>query len=270
MKTYGINARSETLSKEETHLEELNIQGYTVIEDVLSEEELTLYRNELDRIYAIQENELGKSFLKQINEEYLARALSAYSILYTELACKENMISLVKRVLGDYFIIHLQNGIINMPNEEHHQSSWHRDLPYQNWISSEPIGVNIFYCLDDFNAQTGGTILLPYSHKVPFLPSDEYVAKHGIQVEVKAGSVLFFDSMLFHRAGYNSSNNIRRGVNTLYGRAILRQQIDLPSIMPTEFISDPFRKMLFGVDAKSPDSVSNFRKLRFEKKQNKY
>jgi hypothetical protein len=48
-------------------------------------------------------------------------------------------------------VLHLQNGIINMPNEEHHQSSWHRDLPYQNWTSSEPLACNVFYCLDNFN-----------------------------------------------------------------------------------------------------------------------
>lgn len=270
MKSYGINSKSLAQSKEDILLEEFNILGYTVIEDVLSAEDLIIYRNELDRVYAIQEEEFGKEYLKQINEEYLARALCAYSRLYADLACKDSMISIVRRLLGDYFIIHLQNGIINMPNEEHHQSSWHRDLPYQNWVSSEPIGVNVFYCLDDFNSQSGGTILLPFTHKVPYLPSSDYVSKHGIQVEAKAGSVLLFDSMLFHKAGYNSSQNIRRGVNTLYGRAILRQQIDLPSLMPQESVSDPFTRMLFGLDAKTPDSVNSFRKLRFDKKQNKY
>lgn len=270
MKSYGINSRSNASSKEDILLEEFQILGYTVIENVLSPEELHVLRNELDRIYAIQEKESGKELLKSIHEEFLARALPAYSEIFTELACRKPLIDLVKKVLGDYFIVHLQNGIINMPNEEHHQSSWHRDLPYQNWVSSEPLGINVFYCLDDFNAQTGGTILLPFSHKIAYMPSDSYVAKHAIQVEAKAGSVLFFDSMLFHKAGYNSSQQIRRGVNTLYAKAILRQQIELPSIMPEETAADPFRSMLFGYDAQTPLSVDNFRKKRFAKKQKSY
>jgi ectoine hydroxylase-related dioxygenase (phytanoyl-CoA dioxygenase family) len=268
MKGYGINVKSEAKTKDDFILEEFRILGYSVIEGVLASEELDVYRAELDRIYSVQEAALGKSYLQGINEEFLARALAAYSEEYANLACHPKMMEFVRKILGDYFILHLQNGIINMPDQEHHQSSWHRDLPYQNWVSSEPIGCNVFFCLDDFNQETGGTILLPFSHKVPFMPSAEYVQKHGIQVEAKAGSVLLFDSMMFHKAGYNKSNRIRRGVNALYGRAILRQQIDFTSIMKESDQPDQFRRMLFGFDNKTPDSVASYRENRFKKKNN--
>jgi len=266
MKSYGANSRAGILSTQDAHLEEFQLLGYTLIEGVLVEEELKELKLELDRVYSNQELELGKEFLRSIDEEYLARALAAYSDKFAQLACKSSMMAYVKKILGDYFILHLQNGIINMPNEEHHQSSWHRDLPYQNWVSSEPLGCNIFYCLDDFTEDNGGTIILPYSHKIPYLPSEAYIEKHQVQIIAPAGSVLLFDSMLFHKAGYNNSNSIRRGVNSLYGRAILRQQIDLPSMMEDPGELNSFNRMLFGFDNRSPESVVSFRNKRMKKK----
>jgi ectoine hydroxylase-related dioxygenase (phytanoyl-CoA dioxygenase family) len=268
MKSYGVNLKTTVNSIEDAHIEEFQILGFTKIPDVLDSEKLEFLRIELDIIYSEQENLLGKDFLKKINEAYLARALAAYSNLFVELACHRPMVDLVSRILGDYFILHLQNGIINMPSEEHHQSSWHRDLPYQNWTSSESMGCNIFYCLDDFTTETGGTFLLPYSHKLPYMPSDQYVDKHGIQLEAKAGSVIFFDSMLFHRAGFNKSKNIRRGVNTMYVRPIIRQQIDFTALMKHNEPNDPFKRMLFGFENITPDSVETFRRSRYEKKLN--
>jgi ectoine hydroxylase-related dioxygenase (phytanoyl-CoA dioxygenase family) len=270
MKGYGITAKASVENKIQGHIEEFQILGYTIIEGVLSESELDDIRIELDRVYAIQEAEIGKEFLSNINEEYLARALSAYSDNFINLACHPQMMEFIKIILGNYFILHLQNGIINMPSEEHHQSNWHRDLPYQNWVSSEPIGCNLFYCLDEFSKETGGTILLPFSHKLAFMPSDQFVEKHSVQIEAPAGSVVLFDSMLFHKAGFNQSGKIRRGINHLYGRAILRQQIDLPSMMTNREPSDPFQRMVLGFDNKSPTSVSEFREIRFQKKRKAY
>jgi ectoine hydroxylase-related dioxygenase (phytanoyl-CoA dioxygenase family) len=165
----------------------------------------------------------------------------------------------------------LQNGIINMPGEEHHQSSWHRDFPYQNWVSTEAIGCNVFYCLDDFSEETGGTFLLPFSHKMTHMPSVPYLEKHCIQINAKAGSAVLFDSMLFHKAGYNrSKTQIRRGVNHVYAKAIVRQQINLPEMLKGKYSEDPYLNMLLGYDAQTSLSVVDFRNRRIKKNQKSY
>ncbi len=271
LKSYGINKSVDIGSEVDYHLEEFRHLGYTVVENVIPDETLELLRNELQRVYAEQENTFGKENIKKINEEYMARALLCYSDAYLELARNEVMMEYVKNILGNYFLLHLQNGIINMPNEEHHQSSWHRDLPYQNWVTSEPIGCNTFYCLDEFSPETGGTILLPYSHKIDHAPSVRYMEKHSVQVTAKAGSVLLFDSMLFHKAGFNrSKDRIRRGVNHLYARSIVRQQINLPELLKGRYADDPFLNMLLGYDAQSSVSVEDFRNRRLKKNQKSY
>jgi ectoine hydroxylase-related dioxygenase (phytanoyl-CoA dioxygenase family) len=260
MKSYGINKRFEVLNDEERHLEEFFNLGYTIINDVLSYEELEEARKELDSIYKIQLNEFGYENLKQIKEENLARLPLAYSELFVKIASNSKVTNYVKNILGEFHILHLQNGIINMPNEEHHQSSWHRDLPYQNWTSSEPLGCNLYYCLDDFNDQTGGTFMLPFSHKFNKVPSVDYMEKHSIQVNVKAGSVILFDSMLFHKAGFNKSTNyIRRGINNMYVKPIIAQQIDITSSLNGLYSDDPYLSMLFGYRTQLPINILNYR-----------
>lgn len=266
MKSYGINKSVVVSSKKELHLEEFYNLGYTVIENVINQPELTELRAELDRVYALQENEFGKENLKLINEENLARIPLAYSEMYAKLAARKDLISYVENILGNFFVLHLQNGIINMPNQEHHQSSWHRDLPYQNWTSSEPLACNLYYCLDEFNNETGATYILPFSHQFMAAPSTEYMESNSIQVNAPAGSVIIFNSMLFHKAGYNKSTNvIRRGINHVYVKPIINQQIDLPSFLDGKYADDSFLSMLFGYQTKLSKSISEYRKLRFDK-----
>ena len=271
IKSYGVNQTSDAKGTSDIHLEEFRQLGYTIIENVLSDKELELLRSEVQRVYKQQEESFGKENLEKINEKNLARALLCYSEAYLDLARNAKMIKYVEEVLGKYYLIHLQNGVINMPGEEHHQSSWHRDFPYQNWVSTDPIGCNVFYCLDDFNKETGGTFLLPFSHKMTHMPTVPFLEKHAIQVTAKAGSAVLFDSMLFHKAGFNSSKGqIRRGINHLYARAIVRQQVNLPEMLKGKYSEDPYLNMLLGYDAQSALSVDDYRNRKLKKNQKSY
>ena len=270
MKSYGINKSVIITTEEELKLEEFYNLGFTIIENVMTKTELIELRKELDNVYAIQEKEFGKQNLKLINEENLARIPLAYSELYAQLASKKEMVQYVEKILGNFYVLHLQNGIINMPGEEHHQSSWHRDLPYQNWTSSEPLACNVYYCLDDFNNETGATFVLPYSHQFNAAPSVHYMERHAVQVQAPAGSVILFNSMLFHKAGYNKSKDkIRRGVNHVYVKPIIAQQINIPAFLKGKYSDDAFLKMLFGYQTQLSESINDYRKARLHKQKQK-
>ncbi len=265
MKSYGITKSVNLQTKEELHLEEFYNLGYTIIEAALTSEELIELRSELDRVYMLQEEALGLDNLVKIKEKNMARIPLAYSELYVKLASRKSMLNYVEKILDNFFVLHLQNGIINKPNEEHHQSSWHRNLPYQNWTSSEPLACNVFYCLDDFNSETGGTFVLPFSHQLTEAPSNQYFSKHAVQVNAKAGSVILFNSMIFHKAGYNQSKNIiRRGVNHLYVKPFIAQQIDLPSFLDGKYSDDDLLSMLFGYRTRLSKSVDEYRTKRLK------
>jgi ectoine hydroxylase-related dioxygenase (phytanoyl-CoA dioxygenase family) len=224
-KSFGVLNQQINSSELDQQTEELSLLGYTVIKDVLSSKELDEYRKRLDEVYIVQKNEFSENDLASINELNLARLLLAYDSHFVNFLTQKPIVDLLKKILGNYFILHLQNGIINTPKEGHHQNSWHRDLPYHDFTISKPLALSVLYCLDDFNESTGGTNVIPYTHKSDIMPSDTYIQNHSFQVTAKAGSVIVFDSMIFHKAGFNSSVQIRRGVNHMFTTPILKQQI---------------------------------------------
>ncbi len=265
MKKYGINYQADIITDIEYHLEELKHRGFTVLEGVLSEDVLATTREKMDHVYQVQEDEFGKDNLVAIKELNTARCLLAYDSFFMDIALNERVIEIIKLMLGEYFILHLQNGIINKPSKHHHQSSWHRDLPYQDFIISKPLAVSAFFCIDNFIPETGSTILLPFSHKIDHLPSQKYLENHSYQVSAKPGSVIIFDAMVYHKGGYNSSNQIRRGINNVYVAPLLKQQINLTTALDGKYQNDPFLSKFLGYESGVKESVNEYRKKRLSK-----
>jgi ectoine hydroxylase-related dioxygenase (phytanoyl-CoA dioxygenase family) len=263
---YGASPQTVLEGANDAHLEELAIRGFTVIPDVVPANELAELRKALDAIYEIQKREpAGEFTLEDIQEENQVRAPLCYDEKFVEVARHPRIVDIVRRVLGNYFLIQLQIGIINAPKTENRQSIWHRDLLYHDYVSSRPLALSAMLCVDEFNTQTGGTMMIPHTHKVERMPSQEYIAKHAVAIDAKAGSFFIQDSMCFHQAGYNSSDNIRRGINTIYCSGLFKQQISLPTQLGGKYADDPFLAMLLGYDAEASDSVLAWRKRRFDK-----
>jgi ectoine hydroxylase-related dioxygenase (phytanoyl-CoA dioxygenase family) len=84
----------------------------------------------------------------------------------------------------------------------------------------------------DMPLQSGPTMLLPHSQRfvggyVAFYRPDfiEFFAEHHVQVPLRKGDAVFFNPALYHGAGENTSENIRRMANLLqisspFGRAM--------------------------------------------------
>ena len=58
--------------------------------------------------------------------------------------------------------------------------------------------------------------------------------------------------MLFHKAGYNSSNIIRRAVNHQYQIPLLKQFYDFPKALNGKFSDDKFLAQLLGYTSQVP------------------
>lgn len=249
---YGKFMQVECNSDIDLYIEEIKNDGFAIIEDVLTQEELQIYRDKIDSVYKQQELEFGIEKLNSINEKNMCRMPLKYDDYFINIATNEKVLEVVRKFLGDFFILNLQNAIINTPNEEHHQSSWHRDLPYQNYVISNPLSINALFCIDNFSVETGATIVVPYTHKTEILPSDRYIKKHAVTATAKAGSVIVFDSMLFHKAGCNSSNIIRRAVNHQYQIPLLKQFYDFPKALKGKFSDNKFLAQLLGYTSQVP------------------
>jgi ectoine hydroxylase-related dioxygenase (phytanoyl-CoA dioxygenase family) len=176
------------------------------------------------------------------------------------MAANPAVAEVIERLLGNYVVLHAQNAIVNRPkDDEYYQHAWHRDLQYRHFTSSRPIGISALNCVDEFSAATGGTNLLAGSHRREDFPSPEFIERHQALAEAEAGSVLIFDSMLYHRAGVNSSGSVRRAVNHIFTLPLIQQQISLPDALGGRFADDPRLRRLLGYEAPPGTSTLDWR-----------
>src|SRR5690606_6948986 len=140
------------------------------------------------------------------------RLLLSHHSLFVDLATHSLLLELVGKLIYGKYILNQQNGIINPPDERYNQDAWHRDLPYQHFVSDRPIIINALYCVDEFTVENGATYVLPGSHKFSSFPSDEYILKNSIQICAPAGSFIVLDGMLYHRGSKNNTRHARRAI----------------------------------------------------------
>jgi ectoine hydroxylase-related dioxygenase (phytanoyl-CoA dioxygenase family) len=267
LKFYGVRESSAALSETDRSVEEIRIAGFTVVPGVLSESELQMIRSKLDEIYEIQVKEIGgEERLSEINDVNVVRLLLAYDDYFLHVAINPAVLAIVERLLGDYYILMQQNGILNLPGLENYQISWHRDLSYQHFVSTRPLAISALFCIDDFSEESGGTYVLPASHKIEAFPSHEFLEKNQRSIAAKAGSVLVFDSMVFHRAGHNHSTFTRRALNHVYTLPFLKQQISMPEALQGRF-RDGFLSKLLGYESEPGKNVSQWRTAKIDRKR---
>jgi len=89
---------------------------------------------------------------------------------------------------------------------------------------AEPQGANAAWCIDDFTAENGATCFVPGSHRLHRLPEADEDAV-VVPMEAPAGTLVVFESRLWHRTGFNRTKDQRRaGIFGWYTRPIYRQQ----------------------------------------------
>ena len=263
--TYGVTDRSQAGGPLGLALEELERRGYTVLDSGLSLEHLERLRGRLDAVARRQEQEAGgRQTLERINDADVVRCPLAYDEAFMELAVHPVLMEVSRRILGENFVLLMQNGVVNPPGHEHFQARWHRDLNYQHWVATQPLAIHALFCLDPFTEDTGGTVFLPGSHQIERFPSDAYVRKHETPVDAPPGAILIANAMTYHRAGHNRSDRTRRGVNHVIGRPFLAQQIDLPAMLQGRGRADPFLSRYLGYRWNPRPSVEAWRGERIE------
>lgn len=266
MRTQGVSEFRQNADATDLLVEEIREFGYTVLPGVLDAGELEEAREHVDATYERQVEEFGGvERLELINDADIARCPLEYDDYFVEMAANPAVREVVERLLGDYFVLHAQNAIINRPRDDQYfQHAWHRDIQYRHLTTSRPLGISALYCIDEFTAATGCTRMLPASHRSEAFPTPEFIERHAVLAEAEAGSVLLFDSMIYHRAGENSSGKTRRAVNQIFTLPLIQQQISLPDALGGRFSDDPRFRRLLGYEAPPGTSTLDWRNRKLQ------
>jgi ectoine hydroxylase-related dioxygenase (phytanoyl-CoA dioxygenase family) len=84
----------------------------------------------------------------------------------------------------------------------------------------------VLFAVDAFTTANGCTWIVPGSQQQPDRPDAAAIASTAVPLECAAGSMVIFDSTLWHAAGPNHSGHDRLAVNHQFTRSYLKQQID--------------------------------------------
>jgi len=239
-------------------LELLSNDGYFLRKDVISDELLTTIRAELDIAWEVQLKTFGKDLLLKLNEWGIVRCLCEENKLFIDLITQPEILKVIDATVGSSSILHLQNGIIIDSSKNHNQSIFHRDFP-KDFLPSKILSINALIIIDEFTKETGGTFIVPGSHKLKELPSDEYMNNNSIPLNAKPGSILFFDSLLWHKAGKNASQNKRRAINQQYTKPFIKQQIDYPSMIKKDMDMNSRLAQIMGFWSVPSKNLKEFR-----------
>ena len=255
--SYGVSEATIAGSELDAHIEEVRRNGYTIVDSGQAEAELARWRARIDAVIAAQCAQAGgPEVVSALGETHTARAPLAFDPAFIELATNPTVLAICDRLLDGYVILNQQNAVINPPaGSAYKQAAFHRDLPYQHFVSSRPLAVSALFCADPFTQGNGATCVLPASHMHEAFPSMAWVARWQQQLVAPAGSYLVFDSMLFHRAGSNVSTAPRRAVNHVYARPFIKQQLVLPALLGERFRANPMLAKLLGYDCDPPGTL---------------
>ena len=239
-------------------LEDLAIRGYALLEDVLTSDDCGRWAEKLDRLDRLQNEKYGLDRLAELREGGTLRGMMEKDPDFLALVRHPRTWPVVERVVGATAILHLQNGIVVEPDTEHHQAAFHRDFA-KDFVSDKVLSLNAIFAIDDFTAETGGTWWVPHTHRIAAFPSARYLEANSVQIDVRAGSVVLFDSLLVHRAGENRSSSRRRGINHQYTRPFIKQQMDYPALLAGSIDRESPLAQTLGFWSVPPRSVDEFR-----------
>lgn len=257
-KAYGVLKRSLAESDLDEIVEQVRNLGYAAFDARLSADELRSLSQAFQETRTRYIDTYGEKELRTVDEYWTVRAPLTLDLEFLTLAINERLISAMRRLISGKFILNQQNSVINPPGESYNQAAWHRDLPYQHFVSSTPIAVNALFCLDEFTAQNGATFILPASHKSEAFPSPNYVKKNALQVEAPAGSFILLDCMAFHAGGFNRTQSARRAINQVYTVPFFKQQINIPANMKNNKDLSIEARDLLGFGYLEPQTIAEY------------
>ncbi|HEY2661781.1 MAG TPA: phytanoyl-CoA dioxygenase family protein [Caulobacteraceae bacterium] len=209
-------------------LKDIGDYGLAIVPDVLTGDGLKRAR---EALYCAAESDRARGRAQKFGLDYgdddtnhrVWNVLSRDPV-FEDLAFHALAVAYVKAVLGWPAL--LGNISANITGPGGGEMVLHADQIFvpQPW-PSQPQGLNLAWCLDDFTKANGATCFVPGSHRLNRAPRPEEGQVETAPIEAPAGSVVVFESRVWHRTGHNSTAGEQRaGVFAWYTKPVYRTQ----------------------------------------------
>jgi len=209
------------------HLEELNVNGFTILGKLLSDEQVIFFRDNLIKMKQKHIDLHGADKLNRYGELEMLRNVGSFDNRYLELIRSDWLSATINTFLNQRAILHGYHGILTNQDSNGDRTlplRFHRDAP---WFKDMRTCILVLMPLIDFTDEVGPTEVVPGTHLFSNMPSQEYMEKHKLKMNIPAGTVFIMDGTLWHRAGRNTSGEVRPLLQMNITLAFMKQQIDV-------------------------------------------
>jgi ectoine hydroxylase-related dioxygenase (phytanoyl-CoA dioxygenase family) len=206
--------------------DQLDRDGYLPLEGVLSAEEVSAINKRLAELTAAEGDRAGLEVHQEKGTDRLADLINKDE-LFEVCFSHPRVLAAMRHVLGDFKLSSL-NSRAALPGEGHqalHADFGHPVEPGQYEVC------NSIWLLDDFTPENGATRVVPGSHRRGTMPADEMpdpAEPHPDQIQLTgpAGTVVIFNSHLWHGGTQNRTDKPRRALHSYFALRHLPQQLD--------------------------------------------
>lgn len=217
-----------------THIERLDRDGYTIVEDAFDVETAEALHRDVLRL----EDELGiRPAMNGFEGHATTRVynLLARGELYRQIPVHPVVLPLMRHLLGTGCLVSSLSSITIRPGEiaqPIHADDQIMPLPKPHPATT----ANSMWAITDFTEANGATRIVPGTHVAPSSP--EYGRRYDSAcAEMRRGSILVWHGSFWHGGGANTTDEPRMGIAMNYCAGWVRQQENQQLGIPLDVVS---------------------------------
>lgn len=196
--------------------------GFLVINDALTPEELGRVRAAAEQAERAWNDTPGARGFKKPQLWEIVGPIE-YGEPLRDLLWHPKTLPIVREILGDDVSMIDNSYYITPPKTPGTHADWHHDVGLPGvYHPLSVMMVKVFFLLTDVNADSGGTAMVPGSHRLPMdfaFPEvgDPKAMPGAVQMVGKAGTAYLFNGRVYHAAVNNDSDSPRKVLIYNYG-----------------------------------------------------
>lgn len=205
----------------------VNDVGFVAVEDVLDSSLIAKVRPAMYRAEEEIEAKVGRERMDRTGDGGVVRLMMDSDPVFFEFLQLPEVLAVVDLLVSPTAILRLQNGLILRPQREARVNifgaRFHQDFPFV--LNGYRVAVNLMFAIDDYRIDNGATRVIPGSHQT-MLDADSIAPSAGVPAVCPSGSMIVFDSTLWHMAGGNTTDQDRLAINHQFSRSWIKPQMD--------------------------------------------
>jgi ectoine hydroxylase-related dioxygenase (phytanoyl-CoA dioxygenase family) len=219
-----LGVTDDVLTQDEK--DQLDRDGFLPLPGILAADEVAAINERLAELTAAEGDRAGLEVHQERGTDRLADLVNKdpkFEVCFSH----PRVLAAMRHVLGEFKLSSL-NSRAALPGEGH--QGLHADFGHPVQPGEYEV-CNSIWLLDDFTPENGATRVVPGSHRRGTMPGDEMPnpgADHPDQIQLtgKAGTVVIFNSHLWHGGTKNHTNQPRRALHSYFARRHQPQQLD--------------------------------------------